>query len=236
MTQGDPLSPIIFNVIVDAVVRCLRAKAPFESLRGLFYADDGWLASHDPMVAQNTVDSATDLFRRMGRQMNAAKTKTMHGHPGNEVHAIASPAFARRLTGIGETYLARKRRMVSCDECGKLVQERNLAKHLVTQHNIYQRPPKRRKILDTISEDPVSYSVDLPPHSIVNCPVVGCNGRAGTRDSMRMHFAHRHPHDTIVIEQEGPLPRCEQCDMFVPYLGLRSSYPASKRCAVGTER
>ena len=60
VTQGDPLSPIIFNVVVDAVVRHWVTMALDEAdKRGergnegrhqdaLFYADNGMVASSDP--------------------------------------------------------------------------------------------------------------------------------------------------------------------------------------------
>ena len=60
VTQGDPLSPTIFNVVVDAVVRhwvtMVLAEAEKRGERGnkdrhqvaLFYADDGMVASSDP--------------------------------------------------------------------------------------------------------------------------------------------------------------------------------------------
>jgi Reverse transcriptase (RNA-dependent DNA polymerase) len=51
VTQGDPLSLSIFNVVVDAVVCCLCAVFP-HSPWGLFYADDSWLASADPIIVQ----------------------------------------------------------------------------------------------------------------------------------------------------------------------------------------
>ena len=58
--QGDPLSPTIFNVVVDAVVRHWLQLATHEVERrgergregrhqaALFYADDGTIASSDP--------------------------------------------------------------------------------------------------------------------------------------------------------------------------------------------
>ena len=64
VTQGDPLSPTIFNVVVDAVVRhwvtiaVTEAETRREQGRegrhqaALFYADDGMLASSDPQWLQ----------------------------------------------------------------------------------------------------------------------------------------------------------------------------------------
>ena len=42
------------------------------------------------------------------------------------------------------------------------------------------------------------------------CPVEGCPGVSATRAAMRVHFVHRHVHDTVVILEEDnlPLPRC----------------------------
>ena len=60
VTQGDPLSPTIFNVVVDALVRhwvmMTLAKAEKRGERGnkgrhqavVFYADNGMVASSDP--------------------------------------------------------------------------------------------------------------------------------------------------------------------------------------------
>jgi hypothetical protein len=52
---------------------------------------------------------------------------------------------------------------------------------------------------------------------------------------MRVHFAHRHPFDTIIIDEEGPLPRCDRCNMFVPF-SAAASHPTSERCINGAER
>ena len=60
VTQGDPLSPTIFNVVVDVVVHHWVTLAVTEAeMRGergregrhqaaLFYTDDGMVASSDP--------------------------------------------------------------------------------------------------------------------------------------------------------------------------------------------
>jgi exonuclease III len=235
VTQGDPLSPIIFNIAVDAVVRHLRMSFPPGTLWGLFYADDGWLASHNPAILQSALDMATDLFQRLGLRMNATKTKSMNSHPGSELHYIATPAFSRRMLGIGPSYSATQRRVISCPVCEASVQQRNLKTHLITQHQIFERPTKRLKSSFPAQRNPASYNVSLPPGTWVACPVPNCDGRASTRDSMRVHFAHRHPFDSIIIDEEGPLPRCERCDMFVP-LSATLSHPLSERCQAGAER
>ena len=74
MTQGDPLSPTIFKVVVDAVVCHWVTLAVEESdKRGergkevrhqaaLFYADDGMVASSDPRWLQWAFNDLVGLF------------------------------------------------------------------------------------------------------------------------------------------------------------------------------
>ena len=74
MTQGDPLSPTIFNVVVDVVIHQWvtldMAEAEKRGERGdygsqqaaLFYADDGMVASSDPRWLQWEFDTLVGLF------------------------------------------------------------------------------------------------------------------------------------------------------------------------------
>ena len=77
MTQGNPLSPIIFIVVVDAVVRHWVTIAVTEEEtrreRGregryqaaLFYADDGMLASSNLQWLQWVFSQLVGLFDRV---------------------------------------------------------------------------------------------------------------------------------------------------------------------------
>ena len=74
VTQGDPLSPTIFNVVVDTVVRQWLLLATQEAERrgergrerrhqaALFYADDGMIASTDPRWLQWAFTILVGLF------------------------------------------------------------------------------------------------------------------------------------------------------------------------------
>ena len=93
VTQGDPLSPTIFNVVVDAVVRhwvhgvMEEAEARGETGRegrhqaALFYADDGMVVSSDPAWLQGAFTALVGLFDRVGLQTNVGKTVSMVCHP-----------------------------------------------------------------------------------------------------------------------------------------------------------
>ena len=71
-TQGGPVSPRIFNIMVDAVVReWLRqvledgeevSETDVKKLLILFYIDDGYMASPDREFLQKSMDTLVDIF------------------------------------------------------------------------------------------------------------------------------------------------------------------------------
>ena len=77
VTQGDPLSRTIFNVVMDTVVRHWSMLAVMEAeTRGeqgregrqqaaLFYADNGMLTSSDPQCLQWALTQLVGLFDRV---------------------------------------------------------------------------------------------------------------------------------------------------------------------------
>ena len=89
VTQGNPLSPTIFNVVVYAVVRHSVMLAVTEAeTRGewgregmhqaaLLYADDGMIASSDPQWLQWEFTQLVRLFDRVGLNTNTRKTVSM---------------------------------------------------------------------------------------------------------------------------------------------------------------
>ena len=59
-----------------------------------------------------------------------------------------------------------------------------------------------------------------------------------TRAAMRVHFVHRHVHDTVVILEEGnlPLPRCPWCDLQVSRKALNGRHLETNQCRTGGEK
>ena len=82
VTQGDPLSLTIFNVVVDVVVWhwvngvMEEAEARGEMGRegrhqaAIFYADNGMVVSSDPARLQGAFTSLVSLFDRVGLRTN----------------------------------------------------------------------------------------------------------------------------------------------------------------------
>ena len=69
------------------------------------------------------------------------------------------------------------------------------------------------------------------------CPVEICPEVLATRAAMRVHFVHRHVHDTVVMLEEVnlPLPRCPWCDLQVSSKALNERHLGTIQCRTGTE-
>ena len=82
LTQGYPTSPMIFNILVDAVVRAVLGVVcrPQESQNGLgwaagewnliFYSDNGRIARGDHVWVQDVLSVTVAMFCRMGLETN----------------------------------------------------------------------------------------------------------------------------------------------------------------------
>ena len=89
VTQGDPLPPTIFNLVVDAVIRhWVTVVTPNEAGTGglsltiidlvdYFYANDGLVPSTQPERLQRAFDVLTGLFDQVELQTNTVKTVGM---------------------------------------------------------------------------------------------------------------------------------------------------------------
>ena len=248
VTQGDIVSPTIFNVVVDAIIRYWllivsdEGYGAFEGLgdrirklQALFYADDGLLASRSSEFLQRAFDCLIGLFERVGLKTNTSKTKAMTCFPGHISGSMSSRAYKRRMQGEGESPRARKRRRVQCPACGIDISAGSLQQHMQRQHGLHGVIQQD----DTVPQQPAVYSISFPRTiDLVQCPVKGCPGTATSRSNLHRHFMHRHVFDTIIIPEEGsaPLPRCELCDMFIPYKALNRGHQRSAYCREGADR
>jgi hypothetical protein len=250
-TQRDIISPTIFNIVVDAIVRdwyhtnSTREDDTQEMDRiwntpaSIFYADDGNLYSLSADTLQIATNHIVNLFSRMGLETNTAKTKAMICVPGQLVTRISSPAYRRMMGDTAEeTHSDRKRRRVTCDICGNSMQARNMTRHQRNQHGI--------NISTCENRTPPHLANSGTEHTIrmlhngdeAQCPVPGCDMTVKSRFGIRRHFQYHHPKDTIIIEGEGRFPCCDRCGMFVnPSIQLiNGSHQQTKICKEGARR
>ncbi len=112
--QGDPLSPLLFIIALEPVLRLATLQdQPVicygEAVGGLAYADDLLLCSSSPRALQALLIRIDDLIRRLGMAINPAKCGTLV--LGREVQeqfcigqGVALPSLSK---GESYTYLGR---------------------------------------------------------------------------------------------------------------------------------
>jgi hypothetical protein len=127
VTQGRPLSGLMFNICVNAVVmewlwQVLRddvaQKGLGEAARDhpvAFFVDNGLVAARCSDWLQSSFPILINLFKRIGLQANAAKTKVMTCLPGKIRVAKTEEEYAAQQTGNAEKL---KHRHVDCKVCG----------------------------------------------------------------------------------------------------------------------
>ena len=76
-TQGDIDSPIIFNILIDAVLRKFFEDPLNQESESKFYADDGLIENENPKKLQRDIEILCNLFERVGLKTNTKKTKFM---------------------------------------------------------------------------------------------------------------------------------------------------------------
>ena len=99
VTQGDTDSPIIFNLIVDAVLRKIQGEAAYGKSVSSFYADDGLVENTDHRALQRDLDNMVALFARFGLKANRDKTKFMVVRGPQALLAQSTVVYARTRKG-----------------------------------------------------------------------------------------------------------------------------------------
>jgi hypothetical protein len=240
--QGDIMSPIIFNIICDAVIREWEFQmnegnpTARKETRSQFYADDGLLSGEDPHETQRALDIFTDTFARVGLKMNATKTKVMSMTGCKTYTTISKEAYDRRITGAGLSNRERRLEKVECELCGAMINRQHVKNHQKTLKCIRGRndwaerganmerrdgPIQSQPGAGVETEAPMEYRFNMPLKQEVPCPVPDCHYSTATRTEMRRHFRARHPDNSIIILEEGKLPQCENCGLFQRIVDLK---------------
>jgi hypothetical protein len=244
MMQGGPLSPKLFNILVDAVARewvqQLREESELEeavitelmaAFFAIFYVDDPYLALLDPGFLQRVLDILVDLFACVGLKTNVKKTQTMICTPGRIQTQLPAASYARMREGLttAEEWDSRK---VQCHQCNKMMAASSLCRHLVDQHKVYQQVVVAEELLGARAG--VTYHTHPELGGGLKCPIPGCAGKLRGGWMLRLHFRDLNPLDKVVVYTEGYFPRCERCAMQV-----NPAYPRHIRmqeCQTGVER
>jgi hypothetical protein len=205
--QGDIISPVIFNIVVNAIVRewyaCMNIGTVIEGTFGLgttFYADDGRLSGTDPVRLQQGLTIVADLFKRMGLCLNTNKTKAMVYFGGAGSKRMSAEAYARCFDKFLLTQRQRAAEKVSCPQCNKRMNRQHLPLHQHEAHGLplLHMPP----IPDETTSQ--TYHVDFPLPLVseirIPCPVPDCPyPGATTHTKLQQHF--RNVHEKCLLAQ-----------------------------------
>ena len=138
--QGDILSPLFLNVIVDCILHLWHRQIRFDPV-GIFYANDGRIAGFDYDGLQQSLDALLALFARVGLFPNVFKTKAMVSSGQRCPDHLSAAAFKRRYDAALPTYRARKRLKVQCSHCHRSMTDQCLPTHI--RHVHHMSPPVR---------------------------------------------------------------------------------------------
>jgi hypothetical protein len=185
------------------------------------------------------LDLYTDGFARVGLRMNAEKTKAMTMAGGNVIGNLSEKAIRRRVEGVGLSYRERGAQKVICELCGTQVNYQSLKIHqtrrmcksgratyqTTTTNNVVNTSTE--ELLELEEEDtPSEYVFSVNGITMTQCPVPRCPVKPVTRRTMRVHFRNVHNQDTVIVEEEGLLPRCERCGLFQREVGPKHQQSA----------
>ena len=244
VTQSGPLSPKIFNIMVDAIVRewfriMMGDDAAMEGygeefrcMLAIFYADDAFVASRDADFLQEALNTLVELFEHIGLRTNTKKTKTMVCVPGKVRTRWRESAYRRHHEGLGSRREWESRK-VECDRCGRMMSAARLRRHLESQHDVYQASVVQEEFVE--QRAPRTYRVYQSADGRWRCPVPRCSGSATRKWNLRRHFRDRHPLDLADLPGEGVYPRCRVCGMQTNPTGL-GRHEGTALCREGGER
>jgi hypothetical protein len=158
--QGGLLSPKLFNILVDAVVRewvwQLEEVGDYEegelvvltaTFFAIIYVDNAYLASRDARFLQRALTLLVDLFQQVGLRTNTSKTQTMICTPGWIQTQL--PTVLYHWMQHGRVTSAKwNSRNVQCYQCGKGMKAGSLGHHLADVHDIYKQIVVTKDLLE----------------------------------------------------------------------------------------
>ena len=117
------------------------------------------------------------------------------------------------MIGEGKSHRERMAEKIKCEKCDKMITRQYFWTHMEIQHQITKDFIKNDDLLICEEVESKHFVVTgMPRHdSKGTCPACYCNIKS--RHGMRRHFGWRHEEDTVEIEGEGLLPKCDLCGL-----------------------
>ena len=109
------------------------------------------------------------------------------------------------------THSTWRRKKTECEICGKVMTNPSLQRHMEQQHASVKKKDVAREIEE--GREDIIASCRKGKRNL--CPVAGCDGGGKDKFCMYRHFCLRHSSLTLVITEDGRLPKCNVCGMHV---------------------
>jgi hypothetical protein len=208
---------------VDAVIReCERQLPPQEHTNPQFYADDGLIATHDPIYTQSILELFTQHFKRFGLYINHTKTETMTVLGSKPVHNISQQAYSPMIARTDPTNKDIQKQIIECTHCQTNVQHLSMRQHQQSQFclEVQKRMDNNQPVVclpinvEEETQEPQTHIISITCQQQPTCPHPNYPYTTHKGDRMRKHFRNRHPEDIVIIAQEGLLPQCPNCAIF----------------------
>ena len=202
-------SLVIFNLIVDVVLRKVQEEENFGLSEMCFYADDRLLEHTDPVALQRDVDRVVVLFSKFGLRANKDKTKFMVVRGAQISMAQDAQTYNRvRMGGISRNQW--RKEMVTCSRFGVDVTRGSMRRHLELVH----------RVQELVFQCPIVGEVEAESRTVrmnrdkkfTPCPVVGYLGGACDSFAMFRHFGYRYPSATLTVD-DRTWEKCALCGM-----------------------
>ncbi|GLV43786.1 hypothetical protein CBL_12313 [Carabus blaptoides fortunei] len=155
--QGDPLSPALFNLAIDCILKAVPRGVGFElgdtTVSALAFADDLVLVASSRWGLQQSINQVEEAARNIGLSFNTQKSSTLSIVPAGKVKKVKIDTEHRFSTTLGPlpptgvvgkwTYL-----VVEFGVAGSLSVAHNLATILANITRVPLKPQQRLEILD----------------------------------------------------------------------------------------
>ena len=222
-TQGDVDSPIIFNIIIDAVLRKWKKEERYGGSRAMFYADDGLIENNNNKCLQRDLTNIIKLFELLGLKTNESKTKFMVVRGPEAPKALKQEAYNRMKTGEGKSYLEKRKEEVECSICRKRMKGGSIKRHMLQQHGkeTERYKDRRRGTRERVEVEVVNGRRNA-------CPIPGCTGNSMDKFGMYRHFCYRHPEASVSVNGDAT-ERCEMCGMFTTNMAKHQNTQTCKK-------
>ena len=244
--QGGLISPTIFNVVVDIVIRTWLAmtvedqrvshdglEVNFRRCLGFLYANDGIVGSRDADWMQHSMKVLAGLFQWYGLSANIAKSLTMTYQPSALRLGMSEEAKALKFTGVGHSYRMRIQRRIPCPECGFELTAGSMMAHRRRMHGTEPGIDWSRLTGSQTEHQPQVYFVRFPQSTKrCPCPFPGYPGSSRMHNGLHSYFNSQYWGYRIRILEKhpNPLPKCNRYGSQFPEGRLNTCHYVLKKC------